>query len=174
LAYNHFQCEDYKWKCQFYITDTYYDLVTSRCNEAASNCCETADHVKSVTNPDNGVNETVGLYNECKCDFWLHLCEDTRVGDACDYAAEYCCGDYKYWEDSESFLYLNSPFCYCNFFSYVQNELGHQLKPKALNISKEFPNPCGQFNWRSFYEKKILKRHIMQQMVRTGKTMVDG
>jgi len=120
---------------------------SSVCDEAASCSCETADHFKIVTNHhQGGSNETVGLYNECKCDFWLQLCEDTRVGEeACDYAAEYCCGDYEYSEVSENFEYLNSPLCYCDFFNYVQNEFGHTLKPKALNINKEFSNPCGHF-----------------------------
>jgi hypothetical protein len=130
------------------------------CDKAASFCCDAADHVKIVTNHGRGrhrSDETVGLYNECKCDFWFRLCEDTRVGEACDFAAEYCCGDYKY---DGSFYYLNSPLCYCDFFNYAQNEFGHTLKPKALNINKEFSNPCGQFEekwakWYSYtYEEK--------------------
>jgi hypothetical protein len=117
----------------------YPDSATIACDEAASHCCETADPVKIITNLLYDYNETVGLYNKCKCDFWLRLCEDTQ-GDACDYAAEYCCGDYLYYKGEDRFVYLNSPLCYCDFFNYAQ----HALKPKALNINKEFSNPCGQ------------------------------
>jgi len=115
------------------------------CDKAVSFSCEAAYQVKIVNNLLRKSIETVGLYNECKCDFWFRLCEDARGGDACDYAAEYCCGDYKYDDGREKFYYLNSPLCYCDFFNYAQNEFGHTLKPKALNISKEFSNPCGQF-----------------------------
>jgi hypothetical protein len=141
LASNHFQCEDYKWKCQDYSTDSddYWtnkpDRVTSVCNEAASSCCEAADNFKVVTNHLDTSNQTVGLYNECKCDFWFRLCEDLREGVPCDYAAEYCCGDYKYRDGrTEAFDFLNSPLCYCDFFNYAKNELRHTLKPKALEV----------------------------------------
>eukprot|EP00984_Skeletonema_dohrnii_P032979 scaffold28207_cov88-Skeletonema_dohrnii-CCMP3373.AAC.1 len=146
-------CEDFKSKCQEYINvlDLGFNeigLVAPLCKEAESCSCEAADHdVKIVTsdpNFDPGSNKTAGLYNECKCDFWSRLCEDSEVGEACDYAAEYCCGDYKYNKYSEEFSYLNSPTCYCDFFNYARNEFGHTLKPKALNISEEFQNPCGQ------------------------------
>jgi len=40
---------------------------------------------------------------------------------------------------------LNSPPCYCDFFNYAQNEFEYTLKPKALNISTEFANPCEMF-----------------------------
>eukprot|EP00984_Skeletonema_dohrnii_P034745 scaffold33665_cov197-Skeletonema_dohrnii-CCMP3373.AAC.1 len=170
-------CEDYKWKCQEYTTSDYWwtedldretrDRVTRVCDEASSCSCET-DHFKIVTNHHSRFsNQTVGLYNECKCDFWLRLCEEKRLGEVCDYAAEYCCGDYKYtewWDDkyTESgwwdgvvvhfeFTYLNSPLCYCDFFNYAQNEFGHTLKPKALNINKEFENPCDKDDFGSIY-----------------------
>jgi Leucine-rich repeat (LRR) protein len=134
--------------------------VKNMCNEAASSCCEAADPVKIVTSY-GGHNQTVGLQNECKCDFWLRFCEETRGGDDCDYAAEYCCGDYRYHEGTETFSYLNSPLCYCDFFNYAQNEFGHTLKPKALNINKEFSNPCRQdwYSWSGYnvYEERSLE-----------------
>ena len=111
------------------------------CKEAVSCSCEVANHDVSVTVED-GYKTTVGLYNECKCNFWSRLCENTGVGDACDYAAEYCCGDYQYNADW-GFSYLNSPTCYCDFFNYAQNEFGHVLKPKTLNMDKEFSDHCG-------------------------------
>jgi Leucine-rich repeat (LRR) protein len=158
------QCDDFNSRCQLYTTKNYWtsepDRVKNVC-DTASSCCETADHVKVVTNPRSGSNETVGLYNECKCDFWFRLCEDTRGGDACDYAAEYCCGDYEYDGDDKTFYYRNSPQFYCDFFNYAEKEFGHTLKPKALNIITEFPNPCGQFEtiWGSNtdYEKVSLE-----------------
>eukprot|EP00984_Skeletonema_dohrnii_P024486 scaffold13607_cov117-Skeletonema_dohrnii-CCMP3373.AAC.10 len=122
--------------------------------EAETSCCEAADHdVKIVTTQSNkreNYNYTVGLYNECKCDFWLRICEDTRAGEACDYAAEYCCGDYGYGyldagDDDYGFEYSNSPTCYCDFFNYAQNEFQHELKLKKLNTSNEITYPCGQF-----------------------------
>jgi hypothetical protein len=162
------QGEDFKKKCQDDSAmnhPLYPDRAAIMCNKAASFCCETADHAKIVTNQLRGFNETIGLYNECKCDFWYRLCEDARGGEACDYAAEYCCGDYKYRD--ETFYYLNSPVCYCDFFNYAKNELGHTLTPKALNINKEFSNPCGHFEnifvWEPFggingdYEEEMIK-----------------
>ena len=131
--------------------------------EAETSCCEAADHDVKIFNEqkyENGItlvttqsgkddaNQTVGLYNECKCDFWLHICEDTRAGEACDYAAEYCCGDYGYGflDDGDyGFMYLNSPTCYCDFFNYAQDEFQHKLKLKRLNTSNEITYPCGQF-----------------------------
>eukprot|EP00986_Skeletonema_menzelii_P012483 scaffold6896_cov82-Skeletonema_menzelii.AAC.1 len=140
-------CEDFMAKCQedtiLFFPDN--DGLASVCKETESSCCEVADHnVKIVTNVLMGFNETVGLYHECKCDFWLRLCEDLRGGEACDYAAEYCCGDYKY--ESGDLVYTNSPTCYCDFFNYAQNEFGHKLKTKTkvLNVIEEIRNPCGQ------------------------------
>jgi Leucine-rich repeat (LRR) protein len=138
------------------------------CDEAASCSCKTADPVKIVTNLH--FNETVGLYNKCKCDFWLHLCEDTRQGDACDYAAEYCCGDYKYLEGLEHFYYESSPLCYCDFFNYARSDLGHTLKPKALNINKEFSNPCGRFedSWDYNNYNDLQKESLMEIFEKTN------
>eukprot|EP00984_Skeletonema_dohrnii_P021209 scaffold10525_cov75-Skeletonema_dohrnii-CCMP3373.AAC.2 len=139
-------CEDFRSKCQEYIhvLDVGFNesgLVAPFCKEAEScSCEEAADH--DVKIDEYGGMETFGLYNECKCDFWFRLCEDAGVGEACDYAAEYCCGDYKY---DEGFKYLNSPTCYCDFFNYAQKEFGHTLKSKALNIGKEIGNHCGQY-----------------------------
>jgi len=48
-------------------------------------------------------------------------------------------------EGLEHFYYESSPLCYCDFFNYARSDLGHTLKPKALNINKEFSNPCGRF-----------------------------
>ncbi|KAL7425804.1 hypothetical protein ACHAXM_000171 [Skeletonema potamos] len=126
------------------------DDEISVCNQAASSCCETADDIKIIVN--NLIwsyNQTVGLYDECKCDFWLHICQDFGKGEACDYAAEYCCGDYLYYEGREIFSYLNIPLCYCDFFNFAESNLGYTLKPKALKISKEFSNPCIQGLWGS-------------------------
>eukprot|EP00984_Skeletonema_dohrnii_P011075 scaffold4396_cov127-Skeletonema_dohrnii-CCMP3373.AAC.6 len=150
-------CEDFRSKCQKYINvlDLGFNesgLVAPLCEKAEScSCEEAADHdVKIVTNDYYGWKKTAGLYNECKCDFWSRLCKDTGEGGACDYAAEYCCGDYGYdnytlYGGQGFFFYLNSPTCYCDFFTYAQEELGHTLKPKALNISKEFDSAsaCG-------------------------------
>ncbi|KAK1734014.1 leucine-rich repeat protein [Skeletonema marinoi] len=145
-------CEDFRSKCQKYINVEglgFEDgVVAPLCKRAESCSCEGVDHdFKIVTDMYSSV--TLGLHNECKCDFWSRLCEDTGVGEACDYAAEYCCGDYKLkfiygWDTIGKFDSLNSPACYCDFFNYAQNELGHSLKPKALNISEEFESPCGQ------------------------------
>ncbi|KAK1744100.1 leucine-rich repeat domain-containing protein [Skeletonema marinoi] len=147
-------CEDFRSNCRKYINvlDLGFNeigLVAPLCKEAEScSCEEAADHDVEVVTHQWGDQETFGLYNKCKCDFWLSICEDTRAGEAageaCDYAAEYCCGDYNYGEGI-GFWYLSSPTCYCDFFNYAQEELGHELKSKALNISKEFPDPCGQF-----------------------------
>ena len=112
-------------------------------NKAESSCCgdHNVDIVTEVT--EVGIfRKTVGLYNECKCNFWLPLCEDTGVGEACDYSAEYCCGDYEYYYDFGSFWYENGPTCYCDFFNYAQNELEHALKPKSLSINKTFTDHC--------------------------------
>jgi hypothetical protein len=142
----------------------YPDLL-STCDTAASCDCEAALPVKIVTNLEYNDSETVGLYNECRCDFWFRLCEETGVGAVCDYAAEYCCGDYRYSEDDVNFwyMYLNSPLCYCDFFNYAQKEFGHTLKPKALNMSDEFSNPCGQFEyyWGNEAEPEKLEKESL-------------
>eukprot|EP00984_Skeletonema_dohrnii_P033037 scaffold28410_cov172-Skeletonema_dohrnii-CCMP3373.AAC.1 len=159
-------CEDWSTTCQNYTTPLSWLTLSygeapalkahaiSVCNKAASSCCE-ADHVEIVRNTQlqGRTEETVGLYNECKCDFWSSLCEDSRQIGACDYAAEYCCGDYRYFEGDATFIYLNSPQCYCDFYNYAENELGYSLKPRALNINEEFTNPCGPFkiHWSSTY-----------------------
>jgi len=106
---------------------------------------------------EHRIEETVGLYNECKCDFWSRLCEDTQVGEACDHAAEYCCGDYafKFKDDSVAYVrYLTGPECYCDFYKYAENESGHKLQSRAINDGKPFSNPCGQGNWRSSTDKE--------------------
>ncbi|KAK1744068.1 leucine-rich repeat domain-containing protein [Skeletonema marinoi] len=154
-------CEDFRSICQQYINvlDLGFDesgFVAPFCKEAESCSCEgdgDADYYVTVVDYTyTSWDYTDGLYNECKCDFWSRLCVDTRVGEACDYAAEYCCGDYFY--DGYGFHYLNSPTCYCDFFNYAQDEFGHKLKPKALNISKEFENPCGQI--QDFVDEAVL------------------
>jgi len=151
-----FQCEDFKSKCKAYfgIIGILEGVVSPFCKKAESCSCEATavDHdVKIVTTVEDNYNfiETGGLYDECKCDFWSSLCESAGVGEACDYAAEYCCGDYMYdggvVGDELSFLYLSSPTCYCDFFTYAQVEFEYPLKLKALMmINKEFENPCGQ------------------------------
>ena len=82
--------------------------------------------------------------NECKCDFWMQMCQDTGGGRACDYAAEFCCGDY-YAEsmDGTGSSPMNSPACYCDFFNYAQHEFDHILKPIQTN---KFANACLQFD----------------------------
>ena len=145
--YNHLQCEDITSTCQAVL---YYDnnQFSSVCKDAESSCCGLADHnVQLVTNVVDNSFDTVGLYHECKCDFWLRLCEDLQGGKACDYASEYCCGDYKHesiYEFFGPFIYT-SPACYCDFFNYAQNEFGYKLKSQTLHVSEEFQNPCGQF-----------------------------
>ena len=117
-------------------------VMTPFSKNAESACC--GDHdVDIVTDGDGAGNfrKTVGLYNECRCASWLPACED-GIGEVCDYAVEYCCGDYQYY-DSGSFWYeKNSWACYCDFFNYAQNELEHALKPKALNINETFWGQC--------------------------------
>ena len=125
-------------------------IIAPLCESAESCFCGATDNVEILTNHVGEMVETAGLYHECKCDFWSRLCEHTREGEACDYAAEYCCGDYLYY--GEGFRYLNSPQCYCDFYKYTQNEFGHTLKPKALHINEEFTNPCDQVDWRSSIE----------------------
>eukprot|EP00984_Skeletonema_dohrnii_P029512 scaffold20215_cov147-Skeletonema_dohrnii-CCMP3373.AAC.1 len=153
-------CEDFRSKCQknINVLDLGFNeigLVAPLCKEAESCSCEAADHDVKIDEYYDGGMETVGLYNECKCDFWSRLCEDSGVGEACDYAAEYCCGDYRYYNYDGRFSYLNSPTCYCDFFNFAQEEFGHKLKPKALNISEEFDNAyaCGQI--QEFVEMKL-------------------
>ncbi len=138
------------------------------CETAASCSCEAADDVKIVFeseiipytfNPH--ISRTVGLYNECKCNFWYRLCEVTRVGEACDYAAESCCGDYSYrseyfFFDTMDFHYWNSPACYCDFINYAQKEFGHVLKPKAFSAKEKewFLNACDRFEYSSGGEEE--------------------
>ena len=120
------------------------------CNKAESFCCGDHDHDVEIATTDWGHKYTVGLYNECKCDFWSRLCEESGVGEACDYAAEYCCGENENSnkEFAWQFFYLNSPTCYCDFFKHAQHKFEHVLKPKAMNISREFTNPCQYFEGR--------------------------
>ena len=186
MAQHHFQCEDFTWKCEertniwwtladqctedsskkCQVASNWKFVETGVCDKAASCSCGT-DQFKIVTkyydyNCVDYFNETVGLYNECKCDFWLRRCEDTLgQGEACDYAAEYCCGDYRYDAGIETFKFLNSPQCYCDFYNYAENKFAHKLKPKALNVEKEFTSPCGTFKtyWlsKSVVEKRSLE-----------------
>ncbi len=113
------------------------------CERAKS--CSCGDNVNDFKIDSTWTAEyTVGLYNECKCDFWLPLCEHTGVGEACDYAAEHCCGDYKFLVGSDIFSYQNSPTCYCDFFNFAQNEHGYALKANATRKNFIIENPCGQ------------------------------
>eukprot|EP00984_Skeletonema_dohrnii_P014363 scaffold6018_cov94-Skeletonema_dohrnii-CCMP3373.AAC.3 len=162
-------CEDFRSKCQeryINILGLEEDGMPRACEEAEACSCEVADHDVKIITDKWGDKQTFGLYNECKCDFWLRLCEDTRGGEACDYAAEYCCGDYE--NVDWGFEFISSPTCYCDFFNYVLDEFGHKLKPKSLNISKEFSNPCGrlqntfaeahsEFDFRLFFERPSLE-----------------
>ena len=143
------QCDDFRSACEESIYDKNfitYDLVQDAslpfCEEAESSCCEVkGDDFKIVTGMDN-YTATFGLYNECLCEFWLDLCKETEA-EACDYAAQYCCGDYQYKDGHFSFL--NSDTCYCDFYNYVYEELGHRVQPKALNINGNFHFCKNQF-----------------------------
>ena len=139
----HFKCFEYDGACQAFSVAWKRGETSALCDRAASCSCET-DPVNIVTNYVENFNETVGLYNECKCDYWSRLCEDTHVGGACDYAAEYCCGDYVTSSTRSGFL--NSPECYCDFYKYAENEFGHKLQSTLI---KAFSNPCGQDTWQS-------------------------
>ena len=149
---NHLQCEDHRSKCSKYFNVlgiNYQDGVMSQlCKEAESCSCDSEFDAKIVTNVESG-DETFGLHNECKCDFWSRFCDNTEVEEACDYASEYCCGDYKDYNPNQDYpyahygRYLNSPTCYCDFSDHAQNTFGHQLESKALNLHEELPNPCG-------------------------------
>ncbi|KAL7427897.1 hypothetical protein ACHAXM_001044, partial [Skeletonema potamos] len=81
-------CDDYKSKCQDFTTsekwENFPDILKNICDTEASCGCEAAVPVKIVTNPMSNSSETVGLYNECKCDFWSNLCEENEVGAVCD------------------------------------------------------------------------------------------
>eukprot|EP00985_Skeletonema_marinoi_P001301 scaffold517_cov140-Skeletonema_marinoi.AAC.14 len=146
-------CEDFNWKCV--ESSNAWNLnpgeTSALCDKAASCSCKT-DPYKTVTNFVVNSKETVGLYDECKCNYWLSLCEDRQVGEACDNAADYCCGDKTYVfndDGSMDFNLRNSPQCYCDFYKYTENEFGHKLQSRANNADKPFLNPCGQGNWRS-------------------------
>ncbi len=148
------KCKDY-----FDIVGIEDGVVSPFCEEAES--CSCGDHdIEFVPDKRKNYKTTVGLYNECKCNFWSKLCADEEIeaGEACDYAAEYCCGDYRdkeiddddYYNDDDdddgySSIVLNYPnnaTCFCDFFMYAENELGYVLKSKALNVNKELKNPC--------------------------------
>eukprot|EP00956_Cyclotella_meneghiniana_P002689 scaffold3165_cov62-Cyclotella_meneghiniana.AAC.11 len=124
-------------------------MASTFCEKEASCSCADAVPAKLVTNHEWNSTETVGLRNECKCDFWYRLCGDLRYAEACDYAAEYCCGDYKYYH--RTFSYLNSPSCYCDFYNYARNELDHKLKPKVIDVDQEFNNLCEEDAWNEWW-----------------------
>ena len=147
------QCEDLKSACLKRIErgEDNDSVVAKICEMGASCSCEDAD-VKLVTNHKWNLTETVGLRNECKCDFWYRLCEDIGGGEACDYAAEYCCGDYEYYLYDGTFYYMNSPSCYCDFYNYARKELDHKLKPKAIDVDQEFNNPCEEDAWNELWD----------------------
>ena len=139
-----FQCEDYRSLCQTYfsVSGVKDGVLTSLCEEADSCPCNGVDHdVKILQDLHWGSSETtVGLHNECNCNYWLRLCTDTGEGIACDYAAEYCCGDYKYtYAEFDGWYFdeitaLNSPTCYCDFFKYAQAQFDHLLVPQRLDM----------------------------------------
>ncbi len=175
--HNRLQCEDYRSKCQEYfnVLGIKDGAMAPLCEKAEYCSCGAEDqHVKFVIDEDAvapprsdydgdtadaeiklNTNFTVGLYSECKCNFWSRLCEDTGVGEACDIAAEYCCGDHGYsYPDPDSdfasivdagfVIFDNSPACYCDFSRYAKNEFGHAFELKTLNVSNELQNPCAQ------------------------------
>ena len=112
------------------------------CDEAASCSCGEDQFTITTDVLYKNITETAGLHNECKCDFWLGLCEDMHGGEACDHAAESCCGDYRYDAGVDTFRYLNSPVCYCDFYNYAKSEFGHTIKARALGVDKDFTYPC--------------------------------
>ncbi|KAL7425479.1 hypothetical protein ACHAXM_000033, partial [Skeletonema potamos] len=77
-------CEDYKSRCQVSSNDLAWNKTANTCEEAADCFCSNTDSVKYVPSPFYpGHTETVGLYNECKCNYWLRRCEDTRKETTC-------------------------------------------------------------------------------------------
>jgi len=90
------------------------------------------------------------------------MCGDGNRDDvpffACEHAAEYCCGDYKYAASEGTFQYLNSPTCYCDFSKYVDSEYGNRLKPKTINVTK-FTDACYQIwdEWNNLSTNNVKK-----------------
>ena len=156
-------------------------IIAPLCESAESCFCGATDNVEILTNHVGEMVETAGLYHECKCDFWSRLCEDTQVGEACDNAAAYCCGDYafKFKHDSPiavAYLHLTirsvtatsinmlkmNPDTSCNQGRSIPANYFGILVVKATG---EVPSPK---------KKRVSKRYIMQQMVRIGEAMMDG
>eukprot|EP00985_Skeletonema_marinoi_P021635 scaffold13377_cov117-Skeletonema_marinoi.AAC.6 len=145
-------CDDFNRKCEERSVFWDYGETGELCDKAASCSCKT-DPFNIITRDFELVNaydlytkETFGLYDECKCNFWLSLCEDRQIGEACDYASEYCCGDEIY--------VFNDDECYCDFSKYAENEFGHKMSSKAIIDDYEYSNPCGQGNWRSSFDEE--------------------
>eukprot|EP00984_Skeletonema_dohrnii_P001022 scaffold323_cov74-Skeletonema_dohrnii-CCMP3373.AAC.6 len=162
-------CKDSSWKdlkerCQRSLEEG----EVASCDEAASSICDATHEVKVLTMP-NGDLETVGLYNKCKCDFWILMCEDTD-NVACDYAAEYCCGDYKYSASEDTFYYLNSPACYCDFQDHLVADYGYDVKPKSTNVNSQFTNACDQFKdeWWPSHTHEDEKKSLEAMYARLG------
>ena len=141
-----------------------YGETGELCDKAASCSCKT-DPFNIITHyVDAGyfdfthTKETFGLYDECKCNYWLSLCEDRQIVEACDYASEYCCGDKSFFfnddgpmtnDGSMDFDIGNSPQCYCDFYKYAENEFGHKMSSKAIIDDYEYSNLCGRDIWKS-------------------------
>ena len=121
------------------------------CEKAESCTCGDVDDDVKVIDLSHG-KATEGLFNECRCDFWMYQCEGGG-GSACDYAAEYCCGDYYYdmrldlgdSGESAAVLYQDNPRCYCDFVDYAQDTFGHVLQPQTF--SNKFSDPCAHSFW---------------------------
>jgi Leucine-rich repeat (LRR) protein len=85
-------------------------------------CSNTHSYAEVQYGDGNIYLETYGLYNECKCNILMRQCENTREEIDCEQAAEFCCGDYGSpvtVSDNETFYFLNSPLCYCDFYNYI-------------------------------------------------------
>ena len=106
---------------------------------------------------------TGGKLNQCKCDFWSHLCQDVG-GEACNHAAEYCCGDYSML--NKTIYFVSNPSCYCDFDNYAKNELDHEFKVMEFaNTSEGFLDPCSQVElmWKIKYDSLgsgVLKDYV--------------
>ncbi|KAK1733561.1 leucine-rich repeat protein [Skeletonema marinoi] len=146
-------CDDFNQFCEGFSGVLDYGEIGELCEKAASCSCKT-DPFNIITRDVEVAysKETFGLYNDCKCNYWLSLCEDREIGEACDYASEYCCGDKSVVfndDGSQDFFFVNSPQCYCDFSKYVENEFGHKMSSKAIIDDYEYSNPCWQTIWPS-------------------------
>ncbi|KAK1733943.1 leucine-rich repeat domain-containing protein [Skeletonema marinoi] len=158
-------CKDSSWKdLKESCLRSLEEGEVASCDEAVSSICDATHEVK-VLNMPNGDFETVGLYNKCKCDFWILMCEHEGTDIvACDYAAEYCCGDYEYTASEDTFYYLNSPACYCDFQKF------EDVKPQTMNVNSEFTDACDQIEdeWLQSHTREDEKKSLEAMYARLG------